>query len=46
MSDVDVLAALQEDDYRLGDLQAVRYDKSRTDLFPDDYIGHLYHRCR
>ena len=46
MSDVDVLAALQEDDYRLGDLQAVRYDKSRTDIFPDDYIGHLYHRCR
>jgi hypothetical protein len=38
MSEVDVLSALQEDGYRIGDLQAVRYDKSRTDLFPDDYL--------
>jgi hypothetical protein len=41
-----VLSALQEDGYRLGDLAAIRYDKSRTDLFPDDYLGHLYNRCR
>jgi hypothetical protein len=44
--DVDVLEALKEDGYRLGDLAAIRYDKSRTDLFPDNYLGHLYNRCR
>jgi hypothetical protein len=44
--EVDVLLALKEDGYRLGDLAAIRYDKSRTDLFPDDYLGHLYNRCR
>jgi hypothetical protein len=46
VSDVDVLAALQEDLYRIGDLQALRYDKSKTDLWPDDFLAHLYHRCR
>lgn len=40
---IDVLAALQEDKYRFGDLQCVRYVKSD---FPDDYLGHLYNRCR
>jgi hypothetical protein len=43
---VDVLGALKEDEYRLGDLAAIRYDRKNTDLFPDDYLGHLYHRCR
>jgi hypothetical protein len=38
--------ALKEDGYRLGDLQAIRYDKKNADLFPDDYLGHLYNRCR
>ena len=46
MNEVDVLSALQEDGYRLGDLQAIRYDKSSTYLFPDQYLGHLYNRCR
>jgi len=40
---IDVLAALQEDKYRFGDLQCVRYAKSE---FPDDYLGVLYNRCR
>jgi hypothetical protein len=44
--EVDVLLALKEDGYRLGDLQAIRYDKKNADLFPDDYLGHLYNRCR
>jgi hypothetical protein len=46
VSEVDVLAALKEDGYRLGDLAAIRYDKKNADLFPDDYLGHLYNRCR
>jgi hypothetical protein len=46
VKDVDVLGALKEDEYRLGDLAAIRYDRKNTDLFPDDYLGHLYHRCR
>lgn len=40
------LEGLQQDLYRLGDLQAIRYDKARTDLFPDGYLGHLYLLCR
>jgi len=44
--EVDVLLALKEDGYRLGDLQAIRYDKKNADLFPDNYLGHLYNRCR
>lgn len=44
--DVDVLAALKEDEYRWGDLQAIRYDKSKTGLFPDKYLAYLYNRCR
>jgi RimJ/RimL family protein N-acetyltransferase len=43
---IDVLAALQEDLYRWGDLQAVRYDKARTDLFPSGYLGKLYNLCK
>ena len=46
VSDIDVLSALQEDSYQWGDLAAIRYDKARTELFPDDYLGHLYNRCR
>ena len=44
--DIDVLAALREDEYRWGDLQCLRYDKSKTDLWPEDYLVHLYNRCR
>ncbi len=46
MSEVDVLAALQSDGYRMGDLAVVRYDKTRTELFPDEYLATLYRRCR
>ena len=46
MSDVNVFSALQEDGYRLGDLQAIRYDKARTDLFPSGYLGHLFALCK
>ncbi len=44
--DVDVLGALKEDEYRWGDLQAIRYDRTRADLFGDEYLAHLYHHCR
>lgn len=40
------LEAMKESGYRLGDLQVVRYDKTNTTLFPDDYLGYLYGRCR
>jgi hypothetical protein len=40
------LEGLQQDLYRIGDLQSIRYDKARTDLFPDGYLGHLYLLCR
>lgn len=46
MPEVDVLAALQEDKYQYGDLQCLRYDKSNTELWPDEFLAHLYHRCR
>lgn len=41
--EIDVLAALQEDAYKWGDLQVLRYVKTE---FPDDFLAHLYHRCR
>lgn len=44
--EVDVLSALQEDTYRWGDLQVLRYDKSKTDLWPDTYLADLYFKCR
>jgi len=40
------LEALREDGYRLGDLQVLRYDKNNRDIFPDDFLGQLYWRCR
>jgi RimJ/RimL family protein N-acetyltransferase len=43
---VDVLQALKEDEYKWGDLQAVRYDPKRTDLFADTFLAYLYARCR
>jgi hypothetical protein len=43
---VDVLEALREDEYRWGDLQAIRYDRNRTDLFSEDYLSHLYYWAR
>ena len=45
MEEVDVLQALKDDDYRMGDLQCVRYDKSRDDLFPGGYLGKIYSLC-
>lgn len=36
------LADLQAQDYRLGDCQAIRYDRTRADLFSDGYLGRLY----
>ena len=46
MSDeVDVLAALREDGYQLGNCAAILYDRTRTELFPDGYLGDLYRLC-
>lgn len=41
----EAFEGFQEDAYQWGDLQAIRYDRTRTDLFPDDYLGHLYNLC-
>jgi hypothetical protein len=43
---IDVLGALKEDEYRCGDLQVLKYDRSREDLFSDGYLAYLYARCR
>src|SRR5579863_872882 len=36
------LDGLQEDQYRFGNLQAIRYDRYNTDLFPEGFLGQLY----
>ena len=45
MEEVDVLQAIKDDDYRYGDLAVIRYDKARTDLFVDGYLGKIYSLC-
>jgi len=43
--DVDVLAALNADDYRIGDLQVIPYgskEKYYEDCFPENFISVLY----
>jgi len=37
---------IQQDGYRLGDLQAIRYDKHRTDLFSEGYLAKIFQLCR
>lgn len=38
---MSILSDLRDSDYRLGNLQAVRYDRHSL-LFPDGYLGFLY----
>jgi hypothetical protein len=45
-SPVDVLLALADDSYRLGQLQALPYVRNRTDIFPHDLLPQLYSRSR
>lgn len=40
------LEGLQEDQYRYGNYQAIRYDKTNTDFFPVGYLAKLYNLCR
>ena len=43
---VDVLAALEADEYHIGNLQALPYDRRRPDLFPDNLLYTLYARAK
>jgi hypothetical protein len=40
------LEGLREDNYRLENLQAIRYDRSKSELFPDGYLAKIYNLCR
>lgn len=43
----DPIQLLKDSEYRWGNLQAVRYDPSRTDLFPGpSFLVELWERCR
>jgi RimJ/RimL family protein N-acetyltransferase len=37
-----LLDAFKDDSYRIGDAQAILYDRTRTAIFPPGYIGQLY----
>lgn len=37
--------AFKDDNFRLGDLQVITYDRKRTDIFTPDYLGTLYSEC-
>ena len=41
-----ILGAFKSDNYRIGDAQAILYDKQRTAIFPPGYIGSLYWRMQ
>jgi hypothetical protein len=41
-----ILEVLRDDCYKIGPLQAIQYDRKRTELFPEGYIGGLYWRMR
>jgi RimJ/RimL family protein N-acetyltransferase len=43
---VSILQAFAEDGYRVGDFAAIRYDKARTDIFPEGWIGEVYFRLK
>lgn len=39
------LDTIKENNYRIGDCQAIRYDRNNTALFSPGYLGHLYGLC-
>jgi len=41
-----ILHAFRDDQYRIGDLQAIGYLRTRTDLFPEGYLGALYAKMK
>jgi RimJ/RimL family protein N-acetyltransferase len=43
---VSILQAFAEDGYRVGDFAAIRYDKARTEIFPEGWIGEVYFRLK
>jgi hypothetical protein len=44
MSD-SILEAFRLDNYRLGDVSVIPYDRKRHDVFGDHYLFHLYQEC-
>lgn len=42
----DPIQLLADTDFRWGDVQAIRYDPNKTDIFPEPFIAHLYQRTR
>ena len=43
---MSILQAFAEDGYRVGDFAAIRYDKARTEIFPEGWIGEVYFRLK
>jgi len=41
-----ILEAFKEDSYQVGPLQVIEYNRHRTELFKDGYLGDLYFRLR
>lgn len=39
------LASLRDDNYRLGNCQAIMYDPNRTDIFETGFLGRFYNLC-
>jgi len=45
VSDSPIIDALKLDNYRLGDLQVIPYDRTRVPVFGTNYIHYLYSQC-
>lgn len=43
---VNVLQAFRQDEYRIGNFQAIGYLRTRTDVFPEGYLGELYKQMK
>lgn len=41
-----ILQAFKQDDYRIGDLQAIGYLRTNTEMFPEGYLGRLYAKMK
>jgi hypothetical protein len=39
---MSLIEAFKSDQYKYGNLQSIPYDKSRTDVFPEGFLGRLY----
>ena len=43
---MSILEAFASDCYRVGDYAAIKYDKARTDIFPEGWLGEVYFRLK